>query len=59
MRYSQDTVVPRAIDHAALRHGRRVHQTGDLMHPADAESLFHGLLDDALDEITRREFELF
>jgi pimeloyl-ACP methyl ester carboxylesterase len=41
------------------RHGRRAHQTSDLMRPADTESFFHGLLDDALAEITRRDSSYF
>jgi pimeloyl-ACP methyl ester carboxylesterase len=55
MRGSQNTGVLRTIDEATLRHDRQADQACDPMRSTDAEALFHGLLDDALAEITRRE----
>src|SRR5436305_13691796 len=55
MRGLQDTAVLRTVDDAMRRQGRREHQICDPMRTAGAEAAFHGLLDDALAEITRRD----
>ncbi len=55
MRGPQDTSMLHTVNDGALRAGQREHQTCDPMHPASAEALFQGLLDDALAEINRRD----
>jgi pimeloyl-ACP methyl ester carboxylesterase len=58
MRCLQDTAVQRILDDATSRHGR-ARQVESLARPADRDSAFHALLDDAVGEIRRREPDYF